>query len=281
MIDKITLDSILELTPANGYLPQAIDGLGFEAKYSVNELLSRHGAKLGNVTYSQKRLTLTFLVVGSTLTEMLDRRNTLIQYLSADPYEEDDTHKWSFTLADGKRLYIDAVTKSLQTGAVARDTFATTIRVTLESFYPFFLSEQQYQVSMNVTQGGGLAVPLEVPADMTAGSSGYKLVTNGGNIFAYPTIKFIGTLTNPVLTDVDTGKVLQFPTLSLADDTEYVIVDTFNRTVVDQDGNNVLDEMSGDFLVIKAGQNNFSLVTDTSTEDGQVIFTYNYAYGSF
>lgn len=279
MVTKVVIDNILQIDNTK-FLLQGIDGIGSKTKYTVNELLSRHGAKLGNAVYENKQMALVIKVVGSTLGEMLANRDELLSYLSVKPYDQDDSRKFTFHLADSRKLFIQGVVKEVDIKLQARDTFATVIRVAIESYYPFFLSEQEYQITMNITQGGGAEVPMEVPLDMTQGATGYQQITNGGNVFTYPTIKFVGNLTNPVLLDVTNNKSLTLAH-TLTGTGENITVDTFERTAIDELGNNVLDDMTGDFLIIGAGDNNFSLSTDTPSENGQAIITYRYAYGTF
>jgi hypothetical protein len=117
---------------------------------------------------------------------------------------------------------------------------------------------------------------MAIPLNMTQGSSGFSPVNNGGNVFVFPEIYFYGNLTNPVLLNKTTGKSISFNQSITSGN--YIYVDTYNRIVVDNLGNNKRDKMSGDFVILEKDENQFTLSSDVPTENGYVKLIYKYFY---
>lgn len=277
MVTKITIGDGLILTPENGYYLQSISGLGYETKYPVNQILSRHGAKIGNAVYSNKKISIGLEIGGNDFVEILERRNELYKKLSVNQYSSDDKIRFDFTRNDNITVGIEGVISSVDAPLDTNNQFRSPLRISLDTEFPFLTSSQLYSISIPILLGGGAEVPMEVPLDFSAGSSVATTVAQGGNVFSFPTIRFVGPLSEPVLTDVLSDK-----TLSLAinlDVDEYVEIDTYHETVVDHTGANRLSDISGDFLIVPASTDNkFTLTTENSLETGYVTLTYPYTY---
>lgn len=276
MIKKIVISDELELTPPN-YMLQTIDGLGYSTKYSMNEILSRHGARLGNSVFRNKVVNIGLSVYGTTIAEHIAKRNDLYKYLTVDNYSTDDKISLEFVRSDNLSLVLSGVLRDVNNPIGVGMTVESMINFSLETEFPFLKSKQLYSVIVPVATDGGAAVPMEIPLDMTAGASSFAIVPNGGNIFSYPTIRIYGPATNPILEDVLNDREMSFQvTLGSGD---WYEIDTFERTVVDQTGANKLDELIGDFLIVPAStENQFRLLTDSSLETGyaQIIYPYTY-----
>jgi len=187
-----------------------------------------------------------------------------------------DLHTLEITLLNGIVITAEGVAQTLSDD-VSNSLIAGDVAFTFEMQEPFFKSSQQYQQDIYLTSGGGSEVPMAIPLDMTAGASGFTNISQTGNVFCYPEIYFYGKLTNPVLTNVTLGKTISLA-VSLADATKWYYVDTYNRIVTDQDDANVRDDMTGDFLVIATGNNEFSLTTNDMSETGFVRLIYKDYY---
>lgn len=280
MVKQITVNRRLVLTPENGYYLQSITGLGYNTKYSVNSILSRHGAKLGNLSFTNKKFSLVVDIVGSSPANLFDKRMALYKELTINNYSDDDSVRFDFLLANNLEVSISGVINNVDNPIGVNTHVSSEVHITAETEFPFLTSNRLYSVTVPIAQGGGATVPMEIPLDMTQGAGdAFTLVTNGGNVFSYPTIQFVGPLTNPVLTDVTSGKTLSFAEELTSG--QYREIDTYERSVINELGANKLSEMEGDFLVIPAGDDNgFRLTTDNSLETGYVVITYPYSYVS-
>jgi len=281
MVTKTIINSAigsLELTPENGYNVQTISNIGYGTKYSISDILSKHGVKLGNALFKNKVFSIGLMIVGTSVVDLIEKRALLYKYLTVDNYSNDDKIQFEFVMANGQSLLLSGILKDLTDDLTTDQINASPINFVIETEYPFLVSKQQYQIRIPIATGGGGAVPMTIPLDMSAGAANYTPISNGGNVFAYPTMRFTGLLTNPVILDVLKSKSLAIAaTISGG---AYYDIDTYQRTVLDNVGNNKLDKLTGEFLVINPGENRFKLSTDNAGDTGYVDVTYAYHYVS-
>ena len=281
MVTKTIINSALgslELTPENGYNVQTISNIGYGTKYSISDILSKHGVKLGNALFKNKVFSIGIVIVGTSVVDLIEKRALLYKYLTVDNYSNDDKIQFEFVMANGQSLLLSGILKDLTDDLTTDQINASPINFVIETESPFRVSKQQYQIRIPIATGGGGAVPMTIPLDMSAGAANYTPISNGGNVFAYSTMRFTGLLTNPVIMDVLKSKSLALAaTISGG---AYYDIDTYQRTVLDNVGNNKLDKLTGEFLVINPGENRFKLSTDNAGDTGYVDVTYAYHYVS-
>jgi hypothetical protein len=273
MITKIVVGG-LEISSENGYYLQSMKDFGYKTKYPVAKTTYTHGAKIGDVYLENKSFVIELMIVGDTVSDFLDKRSALYKVLTINEFEP-DTLSFDFYLSNNMILEAGGVIKDINTDVNAENISAGLITFMIEMEEPFFKSKQQYQIDFPITDGGGFSVPMAVPLDMSAGSTGFTQVNNGGNIFVFPKIYFMGPLTNPILKNETSGK--QIALTATLSSNEYIYVDTYNRIVTDDTGANVRDTMVGDFLTLGLDLNEFSLRTDTS-EAGYIRMVYQYYF---
>lgn len=278
MVKSVLIANALNLTQENGYYIQSVQNLGYSTKYSVSDILQKHGVKIGNVLFKNKSFSITLVVLGTSFADLENKRSALFQYLSVNPYSEDDKIAFEFTLLNNQVVTLSGVIKQVNSDVSKDDMLATVVNFVVETEYPLLLSKQSYQQNIGISIGGGAAVPMEIPLDFTAGAALYTTVTNGGNVFAFPVFKIYGQLTKPVLTDVLNSVSMSLDMTIASGD--WIEIDTYNRTIVDQDGNNQLDKLLDDFLRLMVGVNNFQLLSDDAGDDGYIEVTWQYHYVS-
>lgn len=133
-----------------------------------------------------------------------------------------------------------------------------------------------------IHSGGGMAIPTALPMDMSVDGSIEATLVNAGNIEAYPTVTFYGPLTNPTLTNETNGDVMNL-TYTLTSG-QRIVVDTKNHTAlyyssdVDTTGDNVLDDISGDFLRLASGSNTIKLTDSVYNASGRVQLSWRDTY---
>lgn len=274
MIQYIKIADLV-LSPENGYFIQEVNDLGYSTKYPFAKTLFSHGANLGDAYFENRLLSIVCKIVGSSISDFISKRSELFKVLSVNEFGSDEI-PLEFKLANGRELIANGVLKDVGGDVKVADIMAGDILFTFEFEKPWFESKNIYQVDFGITQGGGASVPMAIPLDFTQGSSGFSVVNNGGNVFAFPEIYFYGPLTNPVLENITIGKSINLN--ETINDGEYIRVDTFNRVVVNQSGANKRDKVSGDFIVLAVGENQFRLSSDVPTESGFVRFIFRYPY---
>lgn len=275
MITKIKIGS-LELTPENGYLITAVQDLGYKTKYVASSILYLHGSKLGDAYFQNRTLAFEIIVGGDTISQKVTNKNALFNALTINEHSN-DLIRIEITINNSYTVYTNAVIKEVLSPQTAGEIYHSVISFVMETESPFFKDINSYLTTINLTKGGGGAIPMAVPFAMNTGSTGYSQINNGGNVFVFPKFYFYGELTNPVLTNITTGKSIALD-VSLVDATKFYVIDTYERTVLDQDGANVRDKFTGDFLALLTGDNNFQLLTDDANELGYVKIAYENWY---
>ena len=115
---------------------------------------------------------------------------------------------------------------------------------------------------------------MPIPLDLSNGATPSVTIQNFGNYPAYPFFTFVGPLTNPTITDMNTGEQLAMAQ-TLTDDTESIEIDCYNRTVVLEPSGNVGRQyMSGSFWTIPLGVITVQLGNDNSTDTGKCTISW-------
>jgi len=277
MITKIKIGD-LELTPENGYLITAIEDLGYKTKYVASSILYLHGSKLGDAYFQNRTLAFELIVGGDTASQKVENKNNLFKILTISEHSN-DLLRVEITINNSYTVYINGIVREVISPQVAGQIFHSAISFVMETESPFFKDINTYSTTINLTKGGGGAIPMAIPFAMNAGSTGYTPINNGGNVFVFPKVYFYGQMTNPVLTNITTGKSISLA-VTLATVANYYVIDTYERTVLDESGVNKRDKMTGDFLTLLTGNNDFQLLTDNPAETGYVQIVYeNYYIG--
>lgn len=274
MVKKIKIDN-LELIGENGYYVSAIKDLGYKTKYSSATVLQYHGVRLGDAYFQNRALAFELKIVGSSQNDLIDKRNNLYKYLTIKENQADFI-TIEITLANNLKVSIQGIVKEVSSDIGVDSLIASDLSFVVETESPFFKSSQIYEVIIPISKGGGGSIPMAIPFDMTQGSATSKNIEVGGNIFCYPTIYFYGILTNPVLNNLTNGQSIGYSgTINSGD---YVKIETFDRIVIDNLGNNKRDKITGEFLVLKNTTNQLKLLSDNPLESGFVKLIYQYFY---
>lgn len=133
-------------------------------------------------------------------------------------------------------------------------------------------------VTLQTYSGGGFVLPVVFPMVFGAGSGGERTVANNGDAEAYPVITVYGSITNPRIENLTTGKFISL-NLSLANG-EYIIIDMANKTILQGGVTNKIAYKSDDskFWALAGGENIIRLTSSTSGEPGYCVITYRHAY---
>lgn len=113
-------------------------------------------------------------------------------------------------------------------------------------------------IQVGKQRGGGYIFPYVLPVIWEAGS-GEVTARNNGNTPVKPVIKFKGSMTDPTLINVTTGKLVQLSGFSAPEGSE-VVIDTRTRSVL-LNGGNIFDKLSDQstFFSLQPGDNVFRL----------------------
>lgn len=113
-------------------------------------------------------------------------------------------------------------------------------------------------IQVGKQRGGGYIFPYVLPVEWQSGS-GEVTAHNNGNTRVKPMIKFKGSMTDPTLINVTTGKLVQLSGFSAPEGSE-VVIDTRTRSVL-LNGGNIFDKLSDQstFFSLQPGDNVFRL----------------------
>lgn len=113
-------------------------------------------------------------------------------------------------------------------------------------------------IQVGKQRGGGYIFPYVLPVGWQSGS-GEVTARNNGNTAVKPVIKFKGSMTDPTLINVTTGKLVQLSGFSAPEGSE-VVIDTRTRSVL-LNGGNIFDKLSDQstFFSLQPGDNVFRL----------------------
>lgn len=275
MITSITLGSTL-LTNDSRFCT-GINTLSFPV---IGSSSSKKGGWAGSKIVQGKpeklKFAMEWMIVGTSFSDLATQREDFIELLGEILSEGEQTLKISKSNAVDIQITVNSV--NVAGDIRAEDKNATRLLVTFESEYPFLVSQTLFSQTINVINQGGMGIPMGIPMDMGVGGTGAATVTNGGNFEAYPVITFYGPLTNPSITNITTGKTLNL-NLTLASETDYVVVDIFNRTaLLYPGGTNARRYLSGDFWTLAKGNNIINIGNPTYTSIGKAVLLYRDHY---
>lgn len=134
--------------------------------------------------------------------------------------------------------------------------------------------------------GGGLVIPFTIPAVASASTGGTVILTNAGTTTAFPMVDIngnggiilTGSLTNPVLSNLTTGKFIELHYTLAAGD--YIQIDMENQLILLNGSSSLISSKtsSSDWWGFDPGANSISISTSSGSDGGYVTISYNPAY---
>lgn len=263
---------------------------GFESPdYRLNQFSNpgRHGGTTSSSLYDFRRIQLEGSIKGNTYEEYYALRR---QLLSAVSIQHDDNlnpvpHRVTFTTLDGQAYYADVhFNKPLM--AIQHPMYSEfMITGTIDTGLIF---GQAIISSGNISRptGGGFESPFISPFISEASTGGTVTITNSGDEMAWPTVDndgnggiiLTGSLTNPVLTNLTTGRKLELDyTLQSGD---FIQIDMLKQLVLLNGSSTLISTKTStsDWWGIAPGPNSISLSTTAGTDGGYASISFNPAY---
>lgn len=234
--------------------------------------------------YGKRLIIFEGVILGETEAQVqaLKDQLSLVCLLPLQPTSADDgTIVISWTDPLGRDVQTEAkVSTAIRFNRKMRETYRLDFILTLKSPNPVI--EAQEVTEIEGVRGyplSGLMLPFELPALLAETLINKVEVENVGSAVADMTVRLYGSANrennNPRITNVTTGEFMQI-NVTLADETEYVEINTRNGTILDQDG----ADLSGDletgstFVRLQPGVNELLYTTDKSTGDESPVATH-------
>jgi len=256
MITTIAINGLTIGTYTSGYLFDTLNGFGSpDVKVSIKEKGAYHGADLGNYNYGKRGFSLEGRIVGDDTTDYAEKRRALEQ--AVDLY--DGLQTVTIVTKDGLTLVVDVIiTSAIDMPYEAGQAIMSNYRLEFAAPYPFIKGNADITETVPVHTGGGAEIPAELPLEIGQGGTGDTTVTNDGNAKAFPIIKIYGAIENPSISNQTRGESLGL-TYTLNSTTDYIEIDTYNRTILLNGITNIRQYFTGDFIVLNPGDNTIRL----------------------
>lgn len=285
-----TLNLINNGQPTTGILLQTpIKGLDSPAQ-RMNTIPNpgNDGAAVSSQFLDARLIELTGKIEGTSPAQFESLRQQLISSVAIqrDSNNYPQPVRISFTTLGGSSYYVDCyfnqpiipldgtpIDSSFLITAVAPDPFlyATT---TLTSGV------------ISPPSGGGYTVPMILPYISAAATGGSVVLNNAGSATAWPTlnsdgsggIRLTGPLTNPVITNVTTGTLLQLGSYTIASG-DVVVIDMKKHTIT-INGLSLISQKTAtsDWWGLAPGNNTITLTTSSTSDTGSMTLAYNTPY---
>lgn len=247
----------------------------------------QHGETDIGFRVQKRTASLALKVIGSSRNDMYAKR-AIANSLFA-PTLTPIKLRWDF---DDISKEIEAYVTGIDSGSEGRTGFSQNLLINFNCPKGVFYNPVDSIVTFSL--GGGtdsFEIPHAVPHYV--GSSSLDLtqtLTNNGDWLSYPyKVRIVGPITNPIITNQSTGKVLSFDGQTI-NSGEYIELDLRYgyKTVKDQDGLNVIDKLTDSsdlstFAIessraLDDGSNLINIVGSSITVSSQVVFSWNDNY---
>ncbi len=252
-----------------------LGGLGVAPSSHQMEVVSlQDGERYQRTLLGPRFIALDLIVLDTSWAAAHTRRRTLIAALN--PRKGLGKLRW--TPVDGGASYdIDAIMAGGFGLPESQELGMFAVRDSL-SFHcpdPAWRSTTETTTNFGVA-ASGLAVPVDVPAELTDGSV-TNAINNTGDLDTYPTVTFPGPCLGPRIENLTTGKVCAFPALALLSG-ETLTIDAKAKTAL-VGAVNVLGSRrpSDEFWPLTPGNNSVKASTSSGASAAAVKHFVRYA----
>lgn len=274
MIKTLSIGDLLIGTYSSGFLLEKHSGFGMPSvQVDMKNRGHYHGANLGYKFYGRRGLTIDGEIVGLDVADYEAKRQLLASAFDIMKGEQTmyvETHSGLVVQMDV--ILGNAVEMPYEKGKMVRGKF----QLNLIGGKPFFESAIPFTATVNLYEGGGFGVPFAIPLAVDAGDDTSEVVANAGNGYVFPTITIYGQGTNPTISNANTGQTLSV--LRALSDGEFVVIDTYNRTAMLNGNTNITHQISGDWLYLRAGNNDVRLSMTTPNANAKATFEWRNCY---
>lgn len=261
------------ITDPNNFIAlQQYPEMDIDVKNSEIDLQGQHGIWDFFSYFGKRAITFSGIIIGDDEEAVENIKSQIVRVLSLPLQPEEDNDGYvtvSWLDATGAEWSFDAkINRSPKFTRNMKEIYKLDFIFSLKTNNPFILSSDP--ITGNGTRGYylyGVTLPTLIPFTMSLASVDGLTVINDGTMQAHTLIRFYGeaggVVTNPTIHNNETGKVFKM-NLTLADDTEYIEIDSKEGTVIDQTGADRsadIDDAS-EFILLKAGTNTIMYTAD-------------------
>lgn len=277
MIENIFVNGI-QVNNAKTFIQKLGNIASAEVEFANYQRGGASGQMLSRPLYRGMTINMQWFVKGNGLSDFITQRDRLVGYFQNSNQDEDYLKTLGFELSNGVIKNIDVLFTSVQGDLTASDIAHSVFTVSAVSEAEFLTSNTLKTANLILLSGGGMAIPMAIPMDMSSYPTGEPaILTNAGNAIAYPTIKIYGAFSSDFnLVNDSTGKTLTFGDALEAD--HYIEIDFYNRTAIKDGTSSVLGDLTGDWWTLKTGTNQVRITSSNAGDTGYAVVEYRDSY---
>lgn len=290
-MDKISISYDIELVlfdvnnPFTSGLFAKIDSIkGLEKPQMRTSSMNRPGANggiLSNQLYGGRLVTIEGQIYSPNLSSYMAARQAFIKMCRIDKnaYGDIEEKEMKLTARDGTLYSIFGSVIDFTLGQ-SKYNFAP-FQLQFYASRPEIFSQSEYTVFLTARSSGGVVYPVIYPAVYEASEGGNLSVINLGNMNSLPRLYLSGQLTNPVISNITTGKYMSIGEI-LMDSDDTIEIDMRDQTILFNGTSDLEAKILGsDWWDLMPGTNLIQLTTGDSADDGQVSLIYRDAFVGF
>lgn len=267
--------------PNNFIALQSYPQFDVDVKNSETNREGQHGVWDFFSYYGRRTIGFQGLLIGDDEQSVDTLKNSMLAVLGfpAQPSTLSDGYvTLTWTDFDGNAWQIECkLSNTIQWNRPMQQGYRLEFNFTLKASDPFIYGQVLNSIAgtRGYVQSGG-SFPLSMPALLGLTYFGALTIVNNGAIDAQTIIKIwgesAGAINNPQIVNITTGKVLSLASV-IADETEWIEIDSKNGTVVNQIGTDLSGQIVGDseFPVLASGTNEIVYLSD---EDPAIVLYY-------
>lgn len=276
MIISLTIGD-LQIGPyASGFHIERLSGFAMPStRVDMKDRGHYNGANLGYAYYGKRGMTVEGEIVGINAEDYETKRRLMTSSMDIMKGLQEVVVQTRGGLAvKVNAILANPIDLPYEKGRIIRGKFQ--FQLITES--PFFRGFEDYLKTVNLTDGGGFAIPFAIPLSLAAGLGAVDYAVNAGNGASYPIITFYGVADHPTLTNNTTGDSISVGRALIITDT--VTIDTYNHTAMLNGVTNITNEITtvGSWLYLAQGYNALTLTTLTTSATAKVTLAYNDVY---
>lgn len=275
MIVSIFLDDV-ELTSPNRFVQSIRNGALSDIDFSDTKRGGFEGRTISPGKFISYKFVIEWNVVGSSFSDLATQRENFVKLLAEIVSFGGKTLK--INKANGINVQIEVKGIDVLSDVATSDPLNSRLLTEMQAEYPFLRSQVESEETANIFSGGGAAVPMIIPLDMSVGGVNELIINQGGNYPAYPVFRFSGPLSNPSLTNLTTNQTLNINT-ALPSASDILEVDVFLRSaIMIPAGTNMRQFVTGDFWTLAVGANLIHLGNPDLNSVGKCVITFRDTY---
>lgn len=261
---------------SNGFIIKRVEGVDNpEIRISREDLTGRDGGNVWKRLYAMRGISIEGSVFGRTVDEYFTNRKNL-----SLAFDKNSNAYMTITLWDGSSKRIKAKAIQLpEMPFLESEVDHGEFRVEVIAENPYWEDLAKTDYSATLSQPVGLAIPFTLPATMgNSDPSDTITINNVGSIPVIPYIKITGSVNNPKVTNITTGKEFTITTTIPTDEYVELYADTSGKTVLLNSTTKYWQYLSGNLFEIIEGTNQVKFSANSFSAEAllEIQYTSNY-----